>query len=329
MYPQRLADYQRIEQERNTKLLVFVTSDRSGMETQIATEILPKFSEHLDSIGVVDKISLILITNGGDIMTAWNLVNMIKSFCDNFEVIVPFNCYSAGTLICLGANNIVMTKQATLGPIDPSTNGALNPMAPGTNQRVSVSVESVNAFIEMARNEFQIHDQGEMAQIMLKLTEYIHPLVLGQVYRTRNQIRMISRKLLSEHNLGKDTEDKIVRFLCSESGSHDYAIHRREAREGLGLTIETPSVEFYNTIKSIYKDIVAEMELDNPFKPDVVLGADAHKDYECRRILIESVSNGTDVYVTKGFMDKTPATPPKTGNTYSNTLTEEMWHHEN
>lgn len=329
MYPQRINDYRYIEQERNTKLLVFVTSDRSGMETQIASEILPKFSEHLDAIGVVDKISLLLITNGGDIMTAWNLVNMIKSFCDNFEVIVPFNCYSAGTLICLGANNIVMTKQATLGPIDPSTNGPLNPIAPGTNHRVPVSVESVNAFIEMARNEFQIHDQEEMSQIMLKLTEYIHPLVLGQVYRTRNQIRMISRKLLSEQNLGKETEDKIVRFLCSESGSHDYAIHRREARGGLGLPIETPSVELYDVIKHIYQDIVSEMVLDNPFKPDVVLGADRHKDYECRRILIESVSNGTDVYITKGFMEKNPAAHPNTGDVISNIITEEMWHHEN
>ena len=329
MYPQRIADYRSIEQDRKTKLLVFVTSDRSGMETQIAPEILPKFCEHLDRIGVVEKISLLIITNGGDIMTAWNLVNMIKSFCDNFEVIVPFNCYSAGTLLCLGANNIVMTKQATLGPIDPSTNGPLNPIVLGTNQRVPVSVESVNAFIEMARNEFQIHDQEEMTQIMLKLTEHIHPLVLGQVYRTRNQIRMIARKLLSEQNLGKDTEDKIVSFLCSESGSHDYAIHRREAREGLGLSIETPSFPFYDVIKRIYNDIVSEMELDNPFKPDVVLGADRHKDYACRRILIESVENGTDVYITKGYMDKIAPTPPKTGDTISNTLTEEMWHHEN
>ena len=47
-------------------------------------------------------------------------MNLIRNFCKYFEIIVPFNCHSAGTIISLGANRIVMTKQATLGPIDPS-----------------------------------------------------------------------------------------------------------------------------------------------------------------------------------------------------------------
>ena len=60
-----------------------------------------------------------------------------------------------------------------MGPIDPSTNGALNPVVPGTNQRVPVSVEFVNAYIEMAKNEFSIHDEKCMTDIFLKLSELI------------------------------------------------------------------------------------------------------------------------------------------------------------
>ncbi len=330
MYADRIDAYRQIEQERNTKLLVFATSNRDGMQTQIASEILPLFTEHLDVINDVEKISLMLITNGGDTMTAWNLVNLIKSFCNNFEVIVPFNCFSAGTLICLGANNIVMTKQATLGPIDPSTNGPLNPVVPGTNTRVPVSVEFVNAYIEMARREFQIHDQAEMAKIMLKLSESIHPLALGQVYRSRNQIQMVARKLIAGQNLDHETVEKIINFLCSESGSHDYAIHRREAREELGLTIETPTQAFYDTIKHIYKNISQEMEFETPFRADTLLGANPHVDYECRRMLIESVGNGTDVFVTKGRLEKVAAGPAVGGATrIVNNINEEKWYHEN
>lgn len=40
MYANRIAAYRQIEQERNTKLLVFRTSNRDGMQTQIASEIL-------------------------------------------------------------------------------------------------------------------------------------------------------------------------------------------------------------------------------------------------------------------------------------------------
>ena len=330
MYADRIDAYRQIEQARGSKLLVFATSNRDGVPTQIASDILPFFTEHLDVISYAEKISLLLITNGGDTMTAWNLVNLIKSFCSNFEVIVPFNCFSAGTLICLGANNIVMTKQATLGPIDPSTNGPLNPIIPGTNLKVPVSVEFVNAYIEMARKEFQIHDQAEMAKIMLKLTDCIHPLVLGQVYRSRNQIQMVARKLISSQNLDHETEEKIIKFLCSDSGSHDYAIHRREAREELGLNIETPTQELYDTIKHIYKNISQERELEMPFRPETLLGANPYVDYECRRILIESVGNGTDVYVTKGRLENASLGVPEAGpRKIVNNINEEKWNHEN
>ena len=52
----RLELYNQLEEQRNSKLLVYVTSTRQGLETQIANDILPKFSEHLDSIGDTQKI---------------------------------------------------------------------------------------------------------------------------------------------------------------------------------------------------------------------------------------------------------------------------------
>ena len=162
MRDKRLNLYKQLEEQRNSKLLVYVTGTRAGLETQIASDILSKFSEHLDKIGDINKISLYLYTNGGDTLTAWSLVNLIRSFCKELEVIIPSNCFSSGTLICLGANNLIMTKQAVLGPIDPSINGPLNPTIPGIpdpNAKVPVSVEHVNAYIEMARKDFGITDQ--------------------------------------------------------------------------------------------------------------------------------------------------------------------------
>jgi len=85
------------------------------METQIHQEVLDMFADHLDAPFPAKKISLILYTRGGDTLAAWNLVNLIRMYCDKLEVIVPSKARSSGTLICLGADTIVMTKQATLG----------------------------------------------------------------------------------------------------------------------------------------------------------------------------------------------------------------------
>ncbi len=334
MRTDRLDLYKQLEEQRGSKLLVYVTSTRQGLETQIANDILPKVAEHLDKIGDTEKISLYLYTNGGNTLTAWSLVNLIRSFCKNFEVIIPSNCFSSGTLICLGANTLVMTKQATLGPIDPSINGPLNPMIPGIddpNAKVPVSVEFVNAYIEMAKRDFGITDQRNMTDILLHLSEKIHPLTLGQVYKSKSQIQMLARKLMKWQNLGEEKEDAIIKFLCSESGSHDYSIRRREANESLGLNIEKPSQELYNIIKSIYDDISTELELENPYNPAIILNGTAKYSYSFRRGLIESIHNNTDVFLSEGELVKQPVAlpgmPPQIN--LSDNRTFEGWKHEN
>lgn len=307
MRKDRIDLYKQIEEKRNSKLLVYITSTRQGLDTQIAHDAIPKFTEHLDKIGSTNKISLYLYTNGGDTLTAWSLVNLIRSFCKNFEVIIPSNCFSSGTLMCLGADKIIMTKQATLGPIDPSINGPLNPMIPGIpdpNAKVPVSVEHVNAYIEMAKKDFGITDQRNMTDILLNLSEKIHPLTLGQIYKSKSQIQMLARKLMKWQKLEIEKEDAIIKFLCSESGSHDYSIRRKEASENLGLSIEKPDEAFYKIIKQIYDDISKELELENPYNPATIINSTGEVyNYTFRRALIESI-NETDVFLSEGQLIK-------------------------
>ena len=337
MFTDRIDLYKQIEAERQSKLLVYITSTRGGLETQIANDILPKFTEHLDKLGDTNKITLYLYTNGGNTLAAWSLVNLIRSFCKEFEVIIPANCFSSGTLICLGSDNIVMTKQATLGPIDPSVNGPFNPMIPGINDpnaKLPVSVEYVNAYIEMAKTNFGINDQSCMKDLLLSLSDKIHPMTLGQVYRTRSQIQMLARKLMKWHKLSPEQEDEIIKFLCSESGSHDYSIHRGEAVEHLGLHVEKPTMDFYKVIKAVYDDISKELEFENPYNPNILLNQQNPYHYTFRRGLIESLYNGTDVYVSEGDLSITkvggmgPMGPMPVQNQLQDNRIFEGWKHE-
>jgi ClpP class serine protease len=250
----RINLYSSLEQIRNSKVILYVTSDRRQMEANIASDILPVFISHLDAIGDVEKISLVIYTHGGDTLAAWSLVNLIRNFCKNFEVIVPFHCHSAGTLICLGADRIIMTKQATLGPIDPSVNGPMNPIVTinGQQRQIPVNVEFINGYLEMAKIELGINDQAALAQILDNLSNKVNPMVLGQVQRTRAQIQMLAKKLLAHQNIDETKHDEIINFLCKESGSHDYTIYRREAKGELGLNIEKPDDKLYSIINAIY-----------------------------------------------------------------------------
>jgi len=306
MKKERLESYKKIEQLRNSKLLVYVTSDRQNAETNIGADILAPFANHLDTIGDVEKISLFIYSNGGSTLAGWSLVNLIRSFCKDFEVIIPFRCQSTATLISLGSNRIVMTKQGTLGPIDPSTNGLMNPQINVNGQiiRVPVSVEHVNGYLEMAKDDFAVNSETELKDIYLKLTDHIHPLSLGNVYKSKAQIKMLAEKMLKYHTIDAENIPKVISFLCSESGSHDYTIYRKEAKEELGLNVEKPSEELYEVIKTIYQDIENELELRSPFNPNVLLAVKNPYQYSLRRALIESVEGGTDAFVSEGILTK-------------------------
>lgn len=313
MYIDRREHYAKLEHMLESKLLVYVTGDRPGWETQISPECLDYFSQHLDNMNDTKKITLFLYTRGGSTLGAWSIVNLIRQFADKLNIIVPSKAHSAGTLMCLGANEIMMTKQATLGPIDPSVNTPLNPQVPGGNPgaKVPVSVEAIKGFIELAKKEFSIKNDSGMAVVLNKLAEVVHPLVLGEVYRAQGQIQMLAKKLLVHQEVEDGKIDKIIDFLVSESGSHDYTIYRREAKDELGLNVIKPSSEEYQCIKTIYADIADELELTVPFSQEGLLGPNESSPYKIPRVLIESTEGGSHYFVSEGQLNRVIVPTPQ------------------
>jgi len=316
LYEDRKHLYAEIESERNSKVLVYVTGDRRGMETQMHTEVIDQLVDHLDRFGNPHRITLILHSRGGSTSAGWSIANLIRSFCKDFEVIVPARAHSAATLLCLGADRIFMTKQATLGPIDPNVNTPLNPQIPGggPNARVGVSVESIKGYVDLAKEEFGVDSSEDMTQVLRSLAEQVHPLVLGDVFRARYHIRMLAQKLLEKQIDPTENAEKIeavVNFLCSDSGSHDYTINRVEARESLGLTIAKPDDKLYGIVKSIYDDIAAEMELRTVFDPALFVATDEAYPFSCRRALIESLYSETEVFISEGMISKQQQETPQ------------------
>lgn len=327
MYPERIPIYKEIEQSRNSKVIAYITGDRRGLDTQMTSEVLDLFVHHLDHIGVAEKISLILYTRGGDPLSAWSIANLLLTFCDQLEVIIPSKCHSAGTLLCLGADTLVMTKQATLGPIDPSVNTPLNPTLPN-GQHIPVSVEDVNAFLEQAKEVLNGQPMGHVFDI---LAQNVHPLVLGAAFRARSQIRMLGERLLSNHMHDKTTITKILDFLCSESYGHDYTINRREARQELQLPIETPNWDLYNIIKRLYNNIAVSLELATPYDANDVLRNKDTAEYSFTRALVESLDGGAHAFVNEGTLirQKIEVQPNIFADAINNEVKFEGWRHQN
>lgn len=296
-YAARQDLYRQIEADRGSKVIAFVTGDRNGLQTQIAADAVEPFVSLLDVVGPQPKLSLILDTYGGQTSASWRLINLLRSFCDELEVIIPTKAMSAGTLMSLGAERIIMTKQAALGPIDPSlSNHVLAPVAPG-GFHVPVSAEAVRGYIDQVKKD--VTDPIAIANVWTHLATQIHPIVLGEIFRLGEQIRSMAKNLIQVQVPDENTQDKIIQLLCSDSGSHDYTINRRTAAE-IGLNVEKPSAALYDILKQITKSYTMELKTLEPYSPISMLGGAAHVSYTLVRGLIEASDVGCYGFVSEG-----------------------------
>lgn len=64
------------------------------------------------------KVLLVLATLGGDPDAAYRIARFLRRSYERFTVFVPGLCKSAGTLLSVGAHEIVMSETGELGPLD-------------------------------------------------------------------------------------------------------------------------------------------------------------------------------------------------------------------
>ena len=294
---QRRPIIQEIEALTTSRLICYVTGDRRGLETKIAGDILPLVYDHLRSIGVVPRLNIFLYTVGGDSLAGWALVSLVREFSERFGVIIPFRALSCGTLIALGADELIMSKGAQLSPVDPSLASPYNPLAPGQMQPgavqlLPVSVEDVIGYLKLARDEAGIKGDEGISRILTVLSEKVHPMALGAVYRSREQVRLLASKLLGMHEKDKTKTDKLVDTLTKELPSHQYLISRREAKEELGFKVSEPAPRLDELIWNLYKDYEEQLQLNIPYNPEAILGTTGSVTATFDRGAIESLKTG-------------------------------------
>lgn len=120
--PSLLADISALRHDRN---VIFYSSaflekpTVPGYATQITHEDLNAFMAVIHGMDWAKGLTLLLHTPGGVTNAAETLVAYLRSKFDSIEVIVPALAMSAGTMISLSAERIIMGRQSQLGPIDP------------------------------------------------------------------------------------------------------------------------------------------------------------------------------------------------------------------
>jgi len=190
-------------------------------------------------------IDLYLYTRGGDTNAVWPVVNLLREFDKDFEVLVPFRCHSSGTLVALGAKQVVMGKLAELSPIDPTCGNRFNPIdSADPNKPLGISVEDVRSYRDFVLEQLSLSEaaskekpenwRAHVVPLIEKLTDQVHPLALGNVHRVVHLIEQLAGRLLDFHSREGENPDEIVQNLTTGFFSHTHMLDRHEAKTILG-----------------------------------------------------------------------------------------------
>jgi len=306
----RLELLKNIALERTSTVIGYVTASRGSIGAQVGADVIRLLREQLGSIGQVDKLDLVLITRGGHTLTPLRLMSLLREFAKKVNVLVPYMAHSAGTLIALGADEIVMGAMGELGPVDPSVANQFNPILDpqdiqGTAQqkprpRIPISVEDVTSYLNFAKSRAELDPAG-MAQAHSALTNQVHPLALGNILRNHNLIRHLAKTLLLMHmnpESDKDKLDAIVRKLTEELYAHDYTITRDEGVR-IGLKIVKPSDQIEKDLWDLYQAYERFFGVDRQVNLAVELGAEKQK-YLCFDVAVLEGENLMYSYCIKG-----------------------------
>lgn len=248
-----------LERLRKSRVLTYNTS----LMAKMGEGIVAPLYDQLENIGEVERIDLVLDTLGGNVEIPWRMVSLIREYCEKFSVLIPHRAASAGTILTLGADEIVMTKLAALGPIDPSRT---HPLLPGNHgaEPEPVSVQDMRHAMQFIREAGQVNEEFSysseaMAQIFTALFDKLHPLAIGAIEQSYALSKLVSRRCLETHMTAPGDADKITQLvdqLCDAYKSHAYQIPRREAI-AIGLKVKRAGKRVEDALMRLYRHFCA------------------------------------------------------------------------
>lgn len=222
-----------IEKLTGTELLCYV----AGQNAAIDLDDILGFKDLLHNVQAGSAIDLLLQTPGGDIDSAEKILAVIREAAkaNRFRVIVPDYAKSAGTLIVLGADAVVMSDTSELGPLDPQY---MAKDARGNELPHSV-VHYIAAYEEHAL-ALRANPNDPVARLML---EKLSPETLKLLQSERDRAIACAGGALSTGMFRTHPErnfsEKAYRLVdINQYRTHRQRIGWEEARNGLLLEVD-------------------------------------------------------------------------------------------
>ena len=237
--------------------------------------------EHVDSLSVrlasielleknISELDVILHTPGGHIESAYKIVKLLRKHAKKVNIIIPSFAKSAGTLICLAGESLVLTTSSELGPLDvqiaehqegdvATYKSALNGYK-SLGQIQAHAMENLDLAVQLilhrTGNRMLLRDVIKLAIDFSggtsgSLYNQIHPKNISENARSLDVGEQYGVRIL-ERYMGWAMDDAmlVVHRLVYDYPSHDFIIDREELVD-LKLPVEEPEEDVELIIETI------------------------------------------------------------------------------
>ena len=195
-----------------------------GLFTSINMEDINGFMAGIHGHDFDKGLLLILHTPGGLAEAAQTIVDYLRSKFDAIDVLIPTYAMSAGTMISLGCDRIIMGRQSQLGPTDPQLIFDNRPF----------SAHSIVQQFEEAKRD--IAGNAIMAHAWAPVLRSFGPALLQEARKSIAYGQSLVKGWLQKYMLAERSDpaklaEQVAEYFSSdEHGSHGRRISRDDAR---------------------------------------------------------------------------------------------------
>jgi hypothetical protein len=255
-----------IEKARNSAVIAYMLHDNAV----IADDALPQIYDKLQALGRRERIDLLLYTRNGVPEVCWRLLNILRERCDHLGVIVGTRVQGPGSLVALGADEIVMGPLSEVGGVEVARK---HPLLPHDEfgQPLPISMGELKSLMNFMSGvggaaETPTPDPQPLTpEFLPTLLQYIHPLAIANLQQADTLCREITRKALRLHMHAEDEAriEQLVELFNGGFHSPLYTAGRTELLEA-GLPVTAADEELWGHIWGLVQLYQSTIYNDRP-----------------------------------------------------------------
>lgn len=226
-----------------------------GLDYSLRKEVMSLISERRR----LEKVCVFLVTEGGDAHDAYRIARCFQRCYSEFQIAVSGWCKSAGTLICIGANSLLIGDNGELGPLDVQL--AKPDDLGGRSSGLAIesafkSLQSTGSYlfqkflfdiILKTNNRMTTKTAAELSVSLVNgllspIFEQMDPLKIGEDFRSTQIVEEYAARLNAKgSNLIINKDFNAATAIVRAYPSHGFVIDREEAQSLFRNVSDIPS----------------------------------------------------------------------------------------